>query len=336
MSDIFVPVLDINNNPLMPTIPSRARKWVKRGKATPFFNKGVFCVRLNTCVGDVLQEIVIGIDTGIKKEAYCVKSDSHTYFNVQADAVTWVKKSIEKRRLARKTRRRRKTPYRKVRFNRKEKGIIASVRSRWNWRLRVVNWIKKLYSINMVVIEDIRARPGNTLKSNPSLSVLQTDKKWFYKQLKGLRFKRGFETKALRESVGLKKSTRKLDNSFEAHCVDAWVLANSWVGGHVKPDNRHVFFIVPHHFYRRQLHYFNKLRHGVVKPYGGTLSCGWKRGGLIKHKKYGVSFLRGSNAGYISLHSISTGKILTQMAHKKDCKWLCYASFRGFYESTKI
>lgn len=44
---MFVPVVDLNNKPLMPTKPSRARRWVKERKATPFFKRGVFCVRLN-------------------------------------------------------------------------------------------------------------------------------------------------------------------------------------------------------------------------------------------------------------------------------------------------
>jgi len=42
-----VPVVDKNQVPLMPTTPSRARKWVKSGKATFFWRKGIFCVRLN-------------------------------------------------------------------------------------------------------------------------------------------------------------------------------------------------------------------------------------------------------------------------------------------------
>ena len=47
MSHIFVPVVDTEDNPLMPTTPSRARKWVKSGKATHFWKGGFFCVRLN-------------------------------------------------------------------------------------------------------------------------------------------------------------------------------------------------------------------------------------------------------------------------------------------------
>src|SRR6266567_2056883 len=47
MSAIFVPVVDQEHTPLMPTIPARARRWIRSGKATHFWKGGVFCVRLN-------------------------------------------------------------------------------------------------------------------------------------------------------------------------------------------------------------------------------------------------------------------------------------------------
>lgn len=43
----FVPVVDKNQHPLMPTNIGRAFRWIKSGKATPFYKKGIFCVRLN-------------------------------------------------------------------------------------------------------------------------------------------------------------------------------------------------------------------------------------------------------------------------------------------------
>ena len=42
---VFVPVIDQNQQPLMPTIASRARRWIASGKATGLWKKGVFCVQ---------------------------------------------------------------------------------------------------------------------------------------------------------------------------------------------------------------------------------------------------------------------------------------------------
>src|ERR1035437_3490290 len=43
----YVPVVDKNNKPLMPTSAARARKWVKSGKGTWFWHFGIYCIRLN-------------------------------------------------------------------------------------------------------------------------------------------------------------------------------------------------------------------------------------------------------------------------------------------------
>ncbi|MBE9166574.1 RRXRR domain-containing protein, partial [Pleurocapsales cyanobacterium LEGE 06147] len=44
---MYVPVVDQNQVPLMPTTSARAKRWVKCGKATGFWKRGIFCVRLN-------------------------------------------------------------------------------------------------------------------------------------------------------------------------------------------------------------------------------------------------------------------------------------------------
>ena len=61
-----VPVLDQNNRPLMPTKASRARRWLKEGKAIGTFNKlGQFYVQLKEAPRcDKTQPIAIGIDPG--------------------------------------------------------------------------------------------------------------------------------------------------------------------------------------------------------------------------------------------------------------------------------
>ncbi|MBT9133154.1 MAG: hypothetical protein DDT33_01685 [Firmicutes bacterium] len=329
---MFVPVVDSNQRPLMPTKPQKAAKWIKSGKATPFWKKGVFCVRLNVEPSSrELQPISVGIDPGSKKEAYTVKSESHTYLNVQADAVTHVSKAVETRRNMRKARRFRKTPCRQNRKNRARGGIPPSTKARWQWKLRICNWLAKLYPIECYVVEDITARTKGKWRWDISFSPLEVGKTWFYEELGKLgdvETRQGYETKEMRDSLGLKKIGNKTAAAFEAHCVDSWVLANWWVGGHAVPDNKSILCIIPLRFYRRQLHKLQPGKSGIRIRQGSTNSLGFKRGSLVKHLKWGLCYIGGFMKDRISLHSIETGKRLCRNAKPKDCKFLTYSSWR--------
>lgn len=126
----------------------------------------------------------------------------------------------------------------------------------------------------------------------------------------------------------MKKTNKKLEAVFSAHCVDSWVLANWYTGGHLKPDNESLLSIVPLQFHRRQLHKFQPTKNGVRKNYGGTRSLGFKRGSLVKHKKYSVTYVGGTMKDRISLHSLETGKRLTRNIKPVDCKFLTYNTWR--------
>ncbi len=105
MSHIFVPVVDQEHYPLMPTTPSRARRWIRSGKATSFWKGGFFCVRLNKQPSArVQQPIAVGIDPGSKREGIAVASASHTYANIQAEARTGVKEAEQDSTRMRRTR----------------------------------------------------------------------------------------------------------------------------------------------------------------------------------------------------------------------------------------
>ncbi len=139
----YVPVLDKNNQPLMPCHPARARQLLKKGKAVCRWFRGVFAIKLTEREGGATQPIAVGIDPGSKREGFTVKSEKHTLLNVQTHSVYWVKTVMESRRNARKDRRNGKTPYRECRWNRsnrRNKGRIPpSIKARWQWKLRILN-----------------------------------------------------------------------------------------------------------------------------------------------------------------------------------------------------
>ncbi len=321
MAHIFVPVVDQQQRPLMPTSPSRARRWIRSGKATGVWKGGVFCVRLNVepCARSK-QHVAVGIDPGSKKEGYSIVSAAHTYLSTRL----------------RRTRRYRKTPCRQPRRNRhhaREK-IPPSTRARWQWKLRLAAFLCRLFPVSTFVVEDIKAstRAGNAGKWNRSFAPLEVGKHWFYTELQKLApvtIKQGWETKTLREHLGLKKTSRKLAEVWEAHCVDAWTLAQSAVADNTTPDNTRLLCIAPLVWHRRQLHRLQPASGGERKPYGGTLSQGIKRGTLVKHPKWGKAYVGGTSDGKISLHEPQMGKRLTQEAKTSDCRLMKLLRWRA-------
>ena len=177
---MFVPVKTKDGQQLMPTHAARAWKRIKRGEATPYWGNGIYCIRLNKEPSDrETQEIAVGVDPGSKKEGFTVKSEKHTYLNVQADAHNKVGKKVEKRRELRRGRRSRKCPNRKNRTNRlaNRERIPAGTRARWDWKLRILNWLSKLYPITYVCVEDIKAPTIERAKKwNTSFSPLEVGK----------------------------------------------------------------------------------------------------------------------------------------------------------------
>ena len=313
---MLVPVVDKNQHPLMPTKPSRARRWIQSGKATPFWKNGIFCVRLNVVPSDIeFQEVVVGVDPGSKKEGFTVKSQAHTYLNVQADAHGSVGKKVEKRRELRRGRRSRKCPNRKNRTNRlaNRERVPAGTRARWDWKLRILDWLSKLYPITHVCVEDIKARTKQYQQRwNQLFSPLEVGKQWFYTEIqKRWEFLtlQGWETKEIRDNLGLKKSSKKLAKTFDAHCADSWCLAYHAVGGDSIPDNTDIFCISPIPIRRRELHRQNPQTGGKRPRYGGTLCNGIVKNTLVKHIKHGLLRVTGYDTkGGINLSEINSSK----------------------------
>ena len=332
---VFIPVLDKNGKTLMPCRPARARELVNKGKAKIQHLKGLFYIKMMNRVGGDIQDICLGIDTGSKREAFTTKSEHHTYINVLANAVTWVKDSVRTKRMMRKHRRSRKTPCRKNKFNRKRNSFPPSTKSRWQLKLRLIGFLRKMYPIAHFIVEDISASSKkNCRKWNKSFSPLEIGKTWFYNEVRKLgelKTLRGYETKELRDKLGLKKTQSKLENVFSAHNVDSWVLANYLTGGHIIPDNKLITRIIPLQYHRRQLHMLQFSDNGVRNRYGGTKSGNYTKGMLVKHKEYGMCYIGGymKNRG-ISLHSLLSGKRLCQNGREKDINIICYNSWRAY------
>ena len=217
--------------------------------------------------------------------------------------------------------------------------MAPSTRARWDLKLRVLKILCKVLPVTKVVVEDISTRTKkNCRKWNKNFSPLEVGKKWFYDSIESLglilSLKQGYETKGLRDKLGLKKTSKKLAETFEAHNVDSWVLANS-VFGSKKPESRKIHRLIPLEYHRRMLHRMVPSKGGSRPVYGGTRSMDLRRGSLVRHPKFGLAYVGGSSINRISLHSLRDGKRITKSSKREDLKVLSYNSWR-FYQVPSI
>ena len=116
-------------------------------------------------------------------------------------------------------------------------------------------------------------------------------------------------------------------DSWDAHCVDSWVLASSQMKVIPSIDKK-MLYIRPMQFHRRRLHVFQPTKGGVRRAYGSTRSLGFRRGSIVNHKKFGICTVGGTSKNKISLHSLQTGIRLTQKASISD---VTFKSFNNYF-----
>ena len=139
-------VKNLRNEPLMPTTPRKARKLLETGRAK-IINYKPFTIQLLYPTGETKQEITVGVDLGAKHIGIAIKSQNKIIALGEIELRDDVKSNLDTRRTYRRSRRNRKTRYRKARFqNRKRpKGWLPpSIESRIK---NTFNWIDKFSSL---------------------------------------------------------------------------------------------------------------------------------------------------------------------------------------------
>lgn len=324
----------------MPCTPPKARALLKAGKARPKRNKlGLFYLQLTYEQEPANQLLVAGIDPGSKFEGYSVVGTKDTVVNLMVEAPTQVKAAVATRRTMRRARRSRKwrRPARNQNRLARHTRLSPSTRSRWEAKARILAQLARLLPIPQVVVEDVQAqtRPGARRKWNQAFSPVQMGKQHLYTLLhaQGLlvHLREGWQTKALRGQYGLKKTTSKAKAVFAAHAVDAWVLAASMSGAE-RPTCECLWYVVPARLHRRQLHRLEPAKGGTRSPYRGTRSLGLKRGTLVRHPRYGLCTIGGSDRfkGTVSLHAYRTNARLTQGGRLDQCQRLTWLAWRSW------
>jgi len=156
--DLRVPaiyVLNMRGEPLMPTTSRKARVLLKKGDAR-VVKRTPFTIQLKNATGETKQRIILGVDTGYKSVGLSAVTEKKEVFSAEAQLRTDMPNLNSEKKMYRRTRRSRKTWYRKSRFlNRKiEKGWLApSVQHKLDSHIKLIQKITKLLPITEINIE---------------------------------------------------------------------------------------------------------------------------------------------------------------------------------------
>ena len=303
-----VPVLSPDGKPLMPTKPSRARRWIRDGLAVgKWSDLGVFYVQLTQQPsGEKTQPIAVGIDPGKLYSGVGVQSPKATLFLAHLILpFQTVKDRMEQRRMMRRGRRGRrinrkvdysKRAHRQKRFNnRRQNKLPPSIRANRQLELRVVTELCRLFPISRIVYEYVEARGS---KSFSPVMVGQKIMLGWLSKLAPVETQFGYETANLRTQLGLVKSKDKSAQTPESHAVDGLALACSefikYESFQTASSHGHGWFgsvqITPSIFKvirrppisRRQLHLMVPAKGGMRRKYGGTTTRhGVRKGDLV-------------------------------------------------------
>ena len=149
---MFVYVLNVDGEPLMPTKPVVARLLLKSGKAK-CVRKMPFTIKMLVETESYKQEVVAGMDTGSKVVGVACISNDKVLYQSESYLRQDISEKMKQRSGYRKTRRSRKLRYREKRFdnraNSKRKGRLApSVLSKLNAHLKEKKFVEKLLPVS--------------------------------------------------------------------------------------------------------------------------------------------------------------------------------------------
>ncbi|WP_235006796.1 RRXRR domain-containing protein [Calothrix rhizosoleniae] len=321
ISMIRVPVLDKNGKPLMPTKASRARRWLKEGKAKIVHNDlNVFCIQLLVePSGQKKQPIALGLDPGKKFTGVGVQSAKFTLFMAHLILpFPNVTKKMSGRLILRRARRGRrinrkmafhKRAHRQKRFdNRKQNKLPPSIRANKELELRITKELVKLFPVTQITYEYVKAKGDKGF--SPVMVGQKVMLQWLEK-IAPTNKHSGWQTSTLRQQLGLTKDKKNKEKQApKTHAHDGIALAASnfmqfekfqtpntrghrWVGEVVVTSAPFRVVARPRVF-RRQLHFENPVKDvpGHRKRKGGTVTpFGFRSGDLVKAEKGGKAYI---------------------------------------------
>lgn len=325
-----VPVLSSSGKVLMPTKPSRARRWLKQGIVKVVHNDlGIFQIQFirgkRIALKKNTQPIAVGIDPGKLFTGVGVQSAKFTLWLAHLQLpFKIVKDRMEQRRMMRRGRRGRRInrkiafkvrAHRACRFdNRRQRKIPPSIRANRELELRVLDELSLIYPITTVVYEIVKTR------GDKGFSPVMVGQNWQLDRLSTdcdeVREVQGWQTANIRQQLELHKQKHSKGDAIPAtHAVDGVALACSafikygiidrhTMGWHgqvaVTPAPFAVIRRPP--VSRRQLHLMVPSIGGIRRKYGGTVTRhGFRKGDLVKTPSDEIGYCSGDTEKALSV-----------------------------------
>ena len=150
-------VLNKEGKPLMPCKPVIARLLLKEGKAK-CIRRTPFTIKLLADTTEYKQEVVAGMDTGSKTIGCAATANGKVVYQSEVQVRQDVSRKMEQRKMYRKTRRGKKTRYRKARWQnrasmRKEGRLAPSIRSKVDSHLREKKFVESILPVSHWKVE---------------------------------------------------------------------------------------------------------------------------------------------------------------------------------------
>jgi len=154
----MVYVLSKNGHPLMPTNRHGKVKHLLRDGKAKVIKRCPFTIQLTYESTNHTQEITLGIDAGSKTVGISASTKEKELYSAEVTLRNDISDLLEARRTLRRSRRNRKTRYRKKkilnRVHSKHKGWLApSIEHKIQTHLRVVEDVHKILPVNKIVVE---------------------------------------------------------------------------------------------------------------------------------------------------------------------------------------
>lgn len=351
-----IPVVSTDHQPLMPTTPARARKWIASGIAVKRWSDcGQFYVQLTVePSGYATQDVVIGIDPGKKFSGIGVQSAKFTLYTAHLILpFQTVRERMDNRRLMRRGRRGRRInrkvafrerSHRQKRFSNRRQGKLApSICANRQLELRIVSELCKIYPVSEIRYEYIKADVDLTssrkkARSGAGFSSVMVGQRWMIIQLE--RFApvvivEGYQTALTRRHLGLEKN--KVDKSkaeFNTHAVDGVAIAASrfveyrryhkarvdganWFGS-VSVTSAPFYVIRRPSISRRQLHLMVPSIGGVRRKYGGSVTpFNIRKGDIVEYQNI-LGFCSGYTGKNLSISDVNWKRLGRYAASKVE------------------